>query len=57
MSGFKYILGTKYKCDENSHNLPDAPKFCYFTSHQVDLVGAVSLQNSAMASDMIIHTL
>ena len=53
LSGFKCKLGTK--CDENIQNLPDAPNFCYFTCLQVSLVGSVSIQNSAMASDMILN--
>ena len=54
LDGFKCKLGTK--CDKNIQKLADALKFGYFTSFQVGLVSAVSLQNSAMASNMILNT-
>ena len=54
LGGFKCKLGAK--CDKNIQKLPDALKFGYFTSTPVGLVGTLSLQNSAMASNMILNT-
>ena len=54
----KIVFSCKFglKCGENVRKLPDAPSFSQTQPPRQGLVGAVNLQNTTMASDMILTT-
>ena len=54
----KIVFSCKFglKCVENVRKLPDAPRFSQTQPTRQGLVGAVNLQNTTMASDVILNT-